>query len=152
MKSNVFKILSLIFFIVPPSFFIFYTTKDASVLSTISLSALLVLIIALLLVKHFLIDSFVSKSIAMVTQWEADFKVETDATKKDSLLREIKKRNYVLLGLKIPFPALLITAMYLFLKTAEQACHNVSFMLGICSAFWIVAVALLFVAVAVRKK
>lgn len=140
------RTLSLALFIAPPAYFVYSYSGNASVFARINISGCLVLIIGILLANRFVLSGLTEKWRAMITQWRADFKVEPDPAKKQSLRHFIGKYENILLAFKIPLPAVIIVGLLAFLSAIERAAASLAATLGVCSLFWAGGVVLLFIA------
>ena len=152
MTKKILQGISLAFFILPPAVFVYLNSTRSSAYAKISVTACIVLIIALLLAKRFILSRITERMRGMVTQWHGDLKVETDAAKRKSFRKNIARYENILLAFKIPLPTLIIIGALTFLSGVEHTAKTISAILGICSLFWIAAVILLFISNTVYER
>jgi hypothetical protein len=148
------RTLSLLFFILPPTYFVYTRSAGASMVLKINIGGCFVFALGILLANRFYLAGVSKKWQGMVIQWQADLKVEPDGEKRSSLRACIGHYENRLLALKVPLPAAIIAGTYFFLKAVESAAASMAAMLGICSAFWAGGAALLFLAnrIGTRRK
>lgn len=150
--KTVIRVLSLAFFVVPPSTFVYINSAEASLFAKINIGGCLVLIIGILLANRFVLSGLREKWQAMTTQWRADLKVEPDTVKQQSLRHNIGKYDNILLAFKIPLPAVVIAGLLGFLSAVKQTAANLSATVGVCALFWAGGVVLLFIANALGAR
>lgn len=143
---------SLVLFILPPAYFVFSQSSQSSIFTKINLGGCFLFIAGFLFAKRFILAKFVEKWRGMIIHWSAELLAEPDATKKQMLRHLIGKYENIMLAIKVPVPALIIIGILTFLFAVQRTASNLAAMLGICSAFWICAVILLFISNRIGAK
>jgi len=146
-------ILALILFLGPPLYFAVDSATTAYY--KVSISTIVLMLIGYLVMQRFWLGSWIEKTNTKIAVWEADLekakaKEPRDEAEIKACKKPLRKREFMLLGLKIPTPALIIYGLMTMIGAAQSAMNNFLGMLMICCLFWIGGVVALFIQIAIK--
>lgn len=115
----------------------------------IAFTGILLLFFVFYIIKKIILNTYIERARAMLTQHKADMKVETDASKKEKLMQAIKRGQAFETIITYIFPFLLLGGLYVLSQALETAAVQLSGTIGLISAS--VVIGFLFSMLAARE-
>lgn len=99
----------------------------------IAFTGILLLFFVFYIIKKIILNTYIERARAMLTQHKADMKIETDASKKEKLLQAIKRGQMFETIITYIFPFLLLAGLYVLAQALETAAVQLSGTIGFIS-------------------
>lgn len=136
-KKIVFTVLEVLFVAVIPMVLIFvnYTSwGEEAAAFKIAFTGILLLFVIVLIVKKVILNTYLERARATLTQHKADLRVETDKTKRENLENAVKRGQTLETVLTYVFPFLLLGGLYVLAQALETAAVQLSGTVGLIAA------------------
>ena len=136
-KKIVFTILEILFVAVIPAILIFvnYTSWGSEATAfKIAFTGILLLFVVILIVKKVILNTYLERARATLTQHKADLRVETDKTKRENLVNAVKRGQRLETIQTYMFPFLLLGGLYVLAQALETAAVQLSGTVGLITA------------------
>lgn len=141
MRKLVFMICEVAFVAVIPAVLItvnYVTWQPEAAAFKISLGGVLLALLVFYLVKKLLINKYLERLKATITQHAADLRVEPDKEKIEALKEALKREKTIECLLNFVIPALLLALLFVVCKSLEAAAVKMSGTVGFIAASEIV--------------
>ena len=136
MRKLVFTVLEIIFVAVVPAVLVTinYVTWQPEAAFKISLGGVLLFLLLFYIIKKVLINKYLERLKATITQHLADLKVEPDPERAKSLVEALKRERSIECLLNFIIPALLLALLFIICKALEAAAIKMSGTVGFIAA------------------
>lgn len=140
-RKLIFSICEIFFLAVAPVVLIIYQYGFAEKTTTsfkLSVSGIILLFIAFLIAKKLIFAKRIEDWRAQYNVWMADYKIETDATKKDNLREQIQRYNTVTTILRSIVPILLFLFVGVLAEAVEAEMIRLSGVANVVTVFYLI--------------
>lgn len=137
MRKLVFTVLEIIFVAVVPAVLVtinYVTWQPEAAAFKISLGGVLLFLLLFYIIKKVLINKYLERLKATITQHLADLKVEPDPERAKSLVEALKRERSIECLLNFIIPALLLALLFIICKALEAAAIKMSGTVGFIAA------------------
>lgn len=128
-KKLTFTILEVLFIAVIPVVLViinYSSWGEEATTYKIAFTGILLLFFVFYLIKKIILNTYIERARAMLTQHKADLRVETDTSKRDRLVQAVKRGQMFETLLTYLFPFLLLAGLYVLAQALETAAVKLS--------------------------
>lgn len=140
-KKLAYTILEIVFVAAVPLGLVIanYTSWGAGAAKfKIAFTGILLLFVVLYIIKKIVLNGYIERARATLTQHRADLKVETDEGKRENLVNAVKRGQALETVLTYIFPFLLLAGLYVLAQALETAAVHISGTIGLIAASMLV--------------
>lgn len=136
-RKIIFTVLEIVFVAVVPIVLVILNYSSWGEEAThfkIAFTGILLLFVIAYFIKKIILNKWLERARATLTQHKADLKVETDSAKRENLIAAVKRGQMLETLLTYVFPFLLLAGLYVLAQAVESAAVQLSGTIGFIAA------------------
>lgn len=136
-RKIIFTVLEIVFVAVVPVALVILNYSSWGEEAThfkIAFTGILLLFVIAYFIKKIVLNKWLERARATLTQHKADLKVETDSAKRENLIAAVKRGQMLETLLTYVFPFLLLAGLYILAQAVESAAVQLSGTIGFIAA------------------